>query len=53
MQLAVFATAALCLMVIVYTLGLNGVVSALVFLLIVLIGIFLRASEPIRARLRP
>jgi uncharacterized membrane protein YczE len=52
-QLLVFTTVGLCAMVVAYAFGLGGAVSFLIFLAILLVGIFVRVTEPLMARLRP
>ncbi len=53
MQLLVFTVVALCSLVFFYAIGLGGAVSTIIFLTILFVGILIRASQPIIARLRP
>ena len=53
MQLLVFTVIGLCAWVIAYSLGLGGTVGSLIFLVILLTGVFLRVSEPLMRMLRP
>jgi hypothetical protein len=52
-QLVVFTVVALSTMMIAYAFGLGGSVSFLIFLAILFVGILLRVSAPLIARLRP
>ena len=53
MQLLVFTTIALCALVIGYAIGLGGAVSALLFLLILFTGVFVRVTQPLIEQFRP
>jgi hypothetical protein len=53
MQLLVFTVVGLAALLVAYAFGLGGTVGALIFLAILLVGVGLRASEPLVGRLRP
>jgi hypothetical protein len=53
MQLLVFTTVGLAGMVAAYGFGLGGTLAFLIFLAILLIGIFVRVAEPLLERLSP
>jgi hypothetical protein len=52
-QLVVFTVVALSAMMTAYAFGLGGAVGFLIFLAIVFVGILVRLSAPLVARLRP
>jgi hypothetical protein len=52
-QLVVFTVVALSAMLVAYGFGLGGAVSFLIFLAIVFVGVTVRVSQPLIARLRP
>jgi len=52
-QLLVFTVIALSAMLVAYAFGLGGAVGFLIFLAIMFVGVFLRASGPLLERLRP
>ena len=52
-QLVVFTVVALSAMMVAYAFGLGGAVGFLIFLAILSVGILLRVSAPLIARLRP
>jgi hypothetical protein len=49
----VFTVIGLCAMVVAYAFGLGGAVGCLIFLAILLVGVFLRVTEPLVDLLRP
>jgi hypothetical protein len=53
MQLLVFTAIALGAMVAAYGFGLGGTVAFLIFLAILLVGVFLRAAQPLLEHLKP
>lgn len=53
MQLLVFTAVALAGLVAAYAFGLGGTLAFLIFLAVLLVGICVRAIEPIMERLRP
>ena len=53
MQLLVFTVVGLCAWVVAYAFALGGSVGFLIFLAILLTGIFVRVSEPLMRLLRP
>ena len=53
MQLVVFTVVGLSAMLVGYGFGLGGAVSFLIFLAIVFVGVTVRVSQPLIARLRP
>jgi len=52
-QLLVFTTVGLCALVAAYGFGLGGTTAFLIFLLILFIGIFVRAAHPLLEHLKP
>jgi hypothetical protein len=52
-QLLVFTVVGLSAMLVAYAFGLGGAVGSLIFLAILLIGVCLRASQPLIERIRP
>ena len=52
MLILVCTVIGLCGMVVAYALGLGGAVSGLIFLAILLVGVFVRISEPLADLLR-
>ena len=53
MQLLVFTTVGLGALVAAYGFGLGGTIAFLIFLLILFIGIFVRAAQPLLEHLKP
>lgn len=53
MLILVFTVVGLCAMVVAYAFGLGGSVGCLIFLAILLVGVFLRVTEPLFDLLRP
>lgn len=53
MLLLVFTVIGMCAMLVAYAFGLGGAVSSLIFLAILFTGVVVRATEPVRERLRP
>lgn len=53
MQLLVFTVVGLSAMIVGYAFGLGGAVGFLIFLAILVVGIFVRVSQPLLERLRP
>jgi hypothetical protein len=52
-QLLVFTVIGMCAMLVAYAFGLGGAVSSLIFLAILLTGVVVRVTQPLRERLRP
>jgi hypothetical protein len=52
-QLLVFTVIGMCAMLVGFAFGLGGAVSSLIFLAILLTGVVVRVTQPLRARLRP
>ena len=52
-QLLVFTTVGLGAMVAAYGFGLGGTIAFLIFLAILLIGVFVRAAQPLLEHLKP
>jgi hypothetical protein len=53
MLILVFTVIGLCAMVVAYAFGLGGAVGSLIFLAILMVGVFLRVTEPLVNLLRP